>query len=198
MVIEDGPRVPADTPTPGKVVVSDDMVSRQSFQVGGGGVCRASYDSEGYLIENVAAAGLCDLPLVSLGTFGHQIRIEVDARLRRGPFNQSFGIFFGRSMSNPNPMYAGLIDGQGTFQIARRQGQWQRLTRLLVHDSVRKGRDVWNRVGIEIRDQTIRGYVNGELAGEADGAAPVEGGIGLYVNEPGMAVVFRNLTITEL
>jgi hypothetical protein len=197
-VIEERPQTPPGTPTPGKVIVSDDMVSRRSFQVGGGGICRASYDGEGYVVENVAARGLCDLPLISLGAFGSQVRIEGEVKLRSGSFNRSFGIFYGRPLGDLNPMYAGLIDGQGTFQIARRQGQWQRLTRLLIHDSVRKGRDVWNRLAIEVRDQTMRGYVNGELVGEAEGSGLIEGGIGLYVDEPGMAVVYRNLTVTEL
>jgi hypothetical protein len=197
-LIEDHPRPPAGTPTPGRIVVSDDMVTRRNFQVGGGGVCRASYDEEGYLVENVASIGLCDLPLVSLGTIGRQIRIEADVKLRRGPFNQSFGVFFGRPLRDPGLMYAALIDGQGTFQIVRRQGGWQRLTPLLVHDPIRKGSGVWNRVAIEVRDQTIRGYVNGEPVGQAEATAIVEGGIGFYLNTPGMAAVFRNLTITEL
>jgi hypothetical protein len=192
------PTTPPGTPTAGRIVVDDDLMSSRTLQVGGGSVCRTAYGTDGYVVRNVAARGICDLPLVSLGIFGSQIRVEVDVALSAGPLDHGVGVFVGRPFGAANPMYLGAIDGQGTFQFARRDGAWQRLTPVRLHDAVRRGRGVWNRLAIEIRGQTLRGFVNGRLTGRADASAAVAGLIGFYLDAPGMVAVFRNLTITEL
>ncbi|MEZ5316361.1 MAG: hypothetical protein R2752_03065 [Vicinamibacterales bacterium] len=196
--VSDGPTLPAGVPWPGRVAVADDLVSARRLQVGGGFVCQTAYDDQGYVVRDVAPRGLCDLPLLTLGTFGSQLRIEVEVLLRAGALNHSFGVFLGRPANGRDPTYVGAIDGQGTFQFARRQGSWQRLTRLLIHPEVRRGLGVWNRLAIDVHGRTLRGVVNGVEVGRADAGADVEGLIGFYVDEPGMAVVFRNLRVLEL
>jgi hypothetical protein len=196
--VADNPQFSGRVPLPGRVAIADDLVTSRRLQVGGGVVCRTSYGDQGYVVENVAARGLCDLPLVSVGTFGSQVRIEVELQLRAGVLDHSFGVLLGRPSDARDPTYVGAIDGQGTFQFARRQGAWQRLTRLFIHDAVRKGAGAWNRLAIEVRGRTLRGYVNGVEVGRADAAADVAGIIGFYVDEPGMVVVFRNLRVVEL
>ena len=64
--------------------------------------------------------------------------------------------------------------------------------------SIRTGQGAWNRLRIVVHDQTLRGYVNDVLIHRLDVAHVVEGEMGFYVNAPGMAVVFRNLTVTAL
>jgi hypothetical protein len=150
------------------------------------------------VVENVAARGFCDLPLLSAGSFAGPIRVKVSLMLRRGAFDQSFGVFFGRADASQTPMYLAAIDGQGTFQFSRRDATWQRLSRLRIHPSIRRGAGAWNRLTIDVRGQTMVGMVNDQRTERSDALAPIAGRIGLFVNAPGMIVVYRDLEVTEL
>jgi hypothetical protein len=188
----------ATVPTPGRVLFEDDLVSRQTMQVGGSSVCRAGYDNEGYVVEAVSPMrGFCDLPLIKVGTLPSHVRVEVLVKLRSGPLDRSFGVFFGRDGPINRAMYLAAIDGQGTFQLAHRVQTWQRLTRLLIHEPIRKGLGVWNKLTLEVRGQTMRGYVNGELTGTATAPSLVRGQAGFYLDLTGMVAVFRDLRVTE-
>lgn len=187
-----------DGPTPGRVRLTDDLVTGRKFQEGGALVCRAAYDPEGYLVENVSPlSGMCDLPLAAAGSFGSNVTVSVWAKLRQGPMDHSYGLYVGRENALSKPLILGAIDGQGTFQITQRTTGWQRLTRLLVHDEIRQGLDVWNRITLEIRGQTIRGYVNGTPTGHANVESMIAGMIGVYVDYPKMVAVFRDLSVVE-
>jgi len=192
----DHPQPASPLPVPGHVLLSDDLVTQRTFQSGGSSICRAGYDAEGYVVQDVAARGLCDLPLVAAGTFTDQVRFEVDMKLRAGPLNHSYGLFFARQ-PGAAPMFIGTIDGEGIFQFAQRDGTWQRLNRQIVQSQIRTGLGAWNHLIVSLHGLTMRGFVNGGEMARIDATRALAGGIGFYLDEPGMVAVFRNLTVTQ-
>jgi hypothetical protein len=189
----------AGPPGAGRVIFEDDFRSKRQSLEWPGPDCKSSYGDGGFIIENVRQWGTCSLPLRAAAEFRASVRIELSARLRRGPQNHGYGLMFGHSGDGP-PLYTLLVaaDGrQGVFLLQKNQ-DWKPLLDWKPDPVVKRGYGATNRLAVEVQGRTIRASVNGTQVGSVQAPAEVGGYVGMFVDAPGMEVVFSDLRVTEL
>jgi hypothetical protein len=182
---------------PGTVLFFDDMLSEKVFAPRINAHCRASHDSEGYVVQNVDASGACELPILRGGRFDERVKIDIWVKLRSGASNRGYGLLFAQQPADSAQPFAFIVDTLGSFQLSQYTDGWHNFV-WNPDSNIRRGYNVWNRLTVEIRGQSIELFVNGQPVGSAPGHEGLKGPVGCYLGAPGMVAVFRNITVSQL
>jgi len=152
-----------------------------------------------FILQNNTKKSAFFFKMTKTGLFPPNVRIEIDARLLKGEFDQPFGLLFGARGDAFNSAYGFLVRGDGFYQMMR---WWKNGNEVLFSipnsNTVHTGHGRVNRLEVEVRGKTIVYYVNGVQLGVYEAADKVQGFVGLYANWPGMEVAFDNMKITQL
>lgn len=184
-----------------RVLFEDDLRAPRNWPVTRSdySICRASYADGGYVVENIAAAAPCLLGPVRPEGFPAGVRIEVAARLRRGSREGAFGLMFARHGGPAGPAFTTLgLTANGTYRVATWTGKWAYPVPPTASRSVKTGYGSLNTLAVETRDRSIVAYVNGRPVATAELGTEAAGTVGLYVDQPGMEVLFSAFRVVEL
>ncbi|MFQ5926615.1 MAG: serine/threonine protein kinase [Terriglobia bacterium] len=197
---EDRFKVTVKMPTLGRLLYEDSFDSTRKHREKTGRYCKTRYGDGGFIVRNVTTKSTCHWNLWgTVGFLPSAVRIELSVRLLKGAKNQQFGLKFGNLSKESKFYYIFGTSGDGSYSLWRRENQkWHYPTGWLKNPVVRSGYGVTNRLAVEVRDNTIRYYVNGKYLGRWRAGADVRGYIGFFINTPGMEVTFDNLRVREL
>lgn len=182
-----------------RVLYEDDFRGTPNWPAVVGEACRTSYGAGGFIVENIAGKAPCLLGPLRAEQFPDGVRIEVSARLRKGTREGAYGVMFGsRAAAAGRTFVTFALTANGTYRLASWSGRWSYPVPPTASRAVNTGSGVVNHLAVEIRDKSIVAYVNGRPVATAELAVEARGGIGLYVDQRGMEVVFSGLRVSEL
>lgn len=189
---------PSPSKQPGTVLFYDDMLSGKAFEPMIGPHCQASYDSEGYVVENIHERDPCELQLLPAGQFGEHVKVDMWVKLRSGENNRGYGILFAQQPADSERLFAYMVDTFGSYQLSQYTTSWHSLVPWKRDSNIRTGYNVWNRLTVEIRGQGVNLFANGQHVSSVAGFDVATGFVGCHLDAPGMVAVFRNITVSQL
>ncbi|HXA95996.1 MAG TPA: hypothetical protein VN323_10565 [Candidatus Dormibacteraeota bacterium] len=182
-----------------RVLFEDELRSPRNWPAAQGSICKSSYADGGYMVENIGASTPCLLGPVRPEAYPAGVRIEVDARQRKGTREGAFGLMFGSRGAADGRTFATFgLTANGTYRVAHWTGKWSYPVPPTASRSVKSDYGAVNHLAVEVRDKSIVAYVNGRPVATAELPADGAGTVGLYVDQRGMEVVFSNLRVVEL
>lgn len=164
-----------------------------------GSYCRTRYRDGGFAVRNVnESGGSCRLNLRTFGTLPPRVRISVTTRHLAGDPASSHALVFGIAPGPVADYFALLVDGEGEWRMNRYRDGWADLMPYASNPAVEAGPGSSNRLTVELAGRSIRYWVNGAYLGEHRSDRDAGGGLGVYVSNPGAAVLVDDLVIEEL
>ena len=197
-----GPRMEPRTTIAGpgsRVLFEDDLRAPRNWPAAHGSICKSSYASGGYVVENIATGTPCLLGPVQPESFPASVRIEVSARLRKGSREGAFGLMFAGHGGPTGRVFATLgLTANGTYWVASWTGKWAYPVPPTATRTVKTEYGALNTLAVEVRERSVVAYVNGRPVATAELGTEAAGTVGLYVDQRGMEVVFSNLRVVEI
>ena len=182
-----------------RILFEDELRVPRNWPAAHGSICKSSYGDGGYVVENIGSAAPCLLGPVRPEAFPASVRIELDARQRKGTREGAFGLMFGGRGAADGRTFATLgLTANGTYRVASWTGKWSYPVPPTASRSVKSDYGAVNHLAVEVRDKSIVAYVNGRPVATAELPGDGAGTVGLYVDQRGMEVVFSNLRVVEL
>jgi len=197
-----GPRMEPRTTIAGpgsRILFEDDLRAPRNWPAAHGSICKSSYASGGYVVENIATGAPCLLGPVQPESFPASVRIEVSARLRKGSREGAFGLMFAGHGGPGGRVFATLgLTANGTYRVASWTGKWAYPVPPTATRTVKTEYGALNTLAVEVRERSVVAYVNGRPVATAELPTEASGTLGLYVDQRGMEVVFSQLRVVEL
>lgn len=182
-----------------RVLFEDDLRAPRHWPSATGSICKSSYGDGGYIVENIATGAPCLLGPVRPEVFPASVRIEVQARQRKGTREGAFGLMFASRGSAESRTFATLgLTANGTYRVAAWTGKWAYPVPPTATRSVKTEYGAVNHLAVELREKSIVAYVNGRPVATAELPSDAAGTVGLYVDQRGMEVLFSQLRVVEL
>jgi hypothetical protein len=180
----------------GPVIHSDALTQ---MPAGRGKACAWSSGPAGLRLTSVASSGPCDLRFEDLPLLPLDFRIEVTASLESGTPDRGFGLYWGAA----DLLYF-FVRANGNYEIGTMLAGATEMPffSLQMPGIVAPGYKAVNRLAFDVHrgdlGTTTLGYVNGRYAALTNAAPHDPGFVGVFLEAPGMTVVFSNLRVSRL
>jgi hypothetical protein len=166
-----------------------------------GKLCRATHGDGGLIVAALEKGAPCQFMPDPSRNLSTSYRIEAAQRLRQGPQGEHFGIFFGDHADTNRVSYLTVTmtnSGVVALEYLDAGSKWNRIPAVSPAPKPRVTPGAINRVAVEVRDKEVRAFINGELFASGVSPVPVDGRVGVYVDEVGQEVVFSEFRISSL
>jgi hypothetical protein len=159
--------------------------------------CRTAYTDDGFNLTAVSPTETCVFNLWEAGYFSGDIRIDVHAKVTRGPSNLAYGMAFGKVSRNIKNAYFYLVNADGKYALLSSESdKWKTIIPWTANSNVKQGMGAENHLAAEISDRSIRLYINDKYVNSALTTSIVSGYVGLYTDSK-INTAFRDVHIGE-
>ncbi len=180
-------------PPPGRVLHDSEFEKSRQWPEASLGACRTSYGDGGYV---VAATGPDQCLLWSrTDAWPERVRIELQARLRKGELGGAWGLMFGIADDRGSHWYSLAVSSDGKFRLSDPRAL---LIPWTEEPAIRKGLGAENTLRVDVQGRTLTVSINGKRVGAAQATGETRGSAGFYVGKPGSEMVATRLRVAEL
>lgn len=188
-----GPRAPLPPPV-GRVLHDTDFEKSRQWPEAALGACRTAYGDGGYV---VAAAGPTDPCLLwsKADVWPERVRIDLQARLRKGDPGGAWGLMFGIADERGSHWYSLAVSADGKFRLSDPRAL---LIPWTEEPAIRRGLGAENTLTVDVQGRTLTVFINGKRVGTAPATGDTRGSAGFYVGRPGAELIVTRLRVAEL
>ena len=181
----------------GRLFYEDHFDTFHNWIQGVAGPCRSAYGDDGFDLTVVPSNADCVFNLWQAGYFSGSIRIDVHAKVTRGPSNLAYGMAFGKVNRNLENGYVYVVTPNGKYALLFSENNaWKTIIPWTANSNVKQGIGAENLLTAEISDRSIRLYINGKYVNSALATSVVRGYMGLYTDAK-INTAFRHVRIGE-